>query len=73
MDSMDKKLLFIVNPRAGKAKSLAPLFSAAGIYSEAGYLISSGNELQVEYAGRMLSLNHLKLSKRDGKGVKAKK
>ena len=41
--------------------------------AEAGYLISSGNELQVEYAGRMLSLNHLKLSKRDGKGVKAKK
>ena len=41
--------------------------------TEAAYLISSGNELQVEYAGRMLSLNHLKLSKRDGKGVKAKK
>ena len=41
--------------------------------TEAGYLISSGNELQVEYAGRMLSLNHLKLSRRDGKGVKAKK
>ena len=40
---------------------------------EAGYLISSGNELQIEYGGRMLSLNHLKLSRRDGKGVKAKK
>lgn len=25
----DKKLLFIVNPRAGKTKSLAPLFDAA--------------------------------------------
>ena len=34
----DKKLLFIVNPRAGKTKSLAPLFDAAAIYSEAGYL-----------------------------------
>ena len=41
--------------------------------TEAGYLISAGNELQVEYAGRKLSLNHLKLSRRDGKGVKAKK
>ena len=36
----DKKLLFIVNPRAGKTKSLAPLFDAAAIYSEAGYLVS---------------------------------
>ena len=26
----DKKLLFIVNPRAGKTKSLAPLFDAGG-------------------------------------------
>ena len=25
----DKKLLFIVNPRAGKTKSLAPLLDAA--------------------------------------------
>ena len=40
---------------------------------EAGYLISPGNELQIEYGGRMLSLNHLKLSRRDGKGVKTKK
>ena len=40
---------------------------------EAGYLISPGNELQIEYCGRMLSLNHLKLSRRDGKGVKTKK
>ena len=37
---MDKKLLFIVNPHAGRAKSRAPLFDAAAIYSEAGYLIS---------------------------------
>lgn len=37
---MDKKLLFIVNPRAGKTKSSAPLFDAAAIYSEAGYLVS---------------------------------
>ena len=39
----DKKLLFIVNPRAGKTKSLAPLFDAAAIYSEAGYLVSVRN------------------------------
>ena len=37
---MDKKLLFIVNPRAGKKKSRAPLFDAVSIYSEAGYLVS---------------------------------
>ena len=37
---MSKKLLFIVNPRAGRAKSRSPLFDAAAIYSEAGYLVS---------------------------------
>ena len=37
---MSKKLLFIVNPRAGRTKSRAPLFDAAAVYSEAGYLIS---------------------------------
>ena len=37
---MSKKLLFIVNPRAGRTKSHAPLFDAASVYSEAGYLIS---------------------------------
>ena len=37
---MDRKLLFIVNPRAGKRKSHAPLFDAVSIYSEAGYLVS---------------------------------
>ena len=37
---MSKKLLFIVNPRAGRNKSRAPLFDAAAIYSEAGYLVS---------------------------------
>ena len=37
---MSKKLLFIVNPRAGKTKSRAPLFDAAEVYSRAGYLIS---------------------------------
>ena len=36
----DKKLLFIVNPRAGKTKSRAPLFDAVSIYSEAGFLVS---------------------------------
>ena len=37
---MDKKLLFIVNPRAGRTRSTAPLFEAASIFSNAGYLIS---------------------------------
>ena len=37
---MDKKLLIIVNPRAGKRKSREPLFDAVSIYSEAGYLVS---------------------------------
>ncbi|MBR3560095.1 MAG: diacylglycerol kinase family lipid kinase [Oscillospiraceae bacterium] len=37
---MSKKLLFIVNPRAGRNKSRAPLFDAAAIYSEAGYLVN---------------------------------
>jgi len=40
---MEKKLLFIVNPRAGKTKSSAPLFEAVSIYSAAGYLISVRN------------------------------
>ena len=35
-----KKLLFILNPRAGKTKSRAPLFDALQTYSEAGYLIA---------------------------------
>lgn len=37
---MSKKLLFIVNPRAGRSKSRGPLFDACATYSEAGYLIS---------------------------------
>ena len=37
---MSKKLLLIVNPRAGRTKSRAPLFDAVTIYSEAGYLVS---------------------------------
>jgi diacylglycerol kinase (ATP) len=37
---MQKKLLFIVNPRAGKLKSRAPLFDAVGVFSSAGYLVS---------------------------------
>lgn len=36
---MRKKLLFIVNPRAGRNKSRGPLFDAAAIFSEAGYLV----------------------------------
>ena len=35
-----KKLLMIVNPRAGRNKSRGPLFDAAAIFSGAGYLLS---------------------------------
>ena len=34
-----KKLLCIVNPRAGKTKSAAPLFEAVAAFSRAGYLV----------------------------------
>ncbi len=40
---MSRKLLFIVNPRAGRTKSRGPLFDAAVVYSEAGYLITIRN------------------------------
>lgn len=36
---MPKKLLFLVNPRAGRNKSRGPLFDAAAAFSEAGYLV----------------------------------
>ena len=35
-----RKLLMIVNPRAGKNKSKGPLFDAAAAFSQAGYLLS---------------------------------
>ena len=35
-----KKLLMIVNPTAGRTKSHAPLFAAAAVFSQAGYLLS---------------------------------
>ena len=35
-----RRLLMIVNPRAGKSKSRGPLFDAAAIFSQAGYLLS---------------------------------
>ena len=38
-----KKLLLIVNPRAGRSKSRGPLFEAVSIFSQAGYLISVHN------------------------------
>ena len=34
-----KKLLFIVNPVAGKTQSRGPLFDAAAVFSRAGYLV----------------------------------
>ena len=37
---MDKKLLLIANPRAGRGKHSAALFDAAWAFSKAGYLVS---------------------------------
>lgn len=38
-----KKLLLIVNPKAGRSKSRGPLFDAASIFSQAGYLLTIHN------------------------------
>ena len=38
-----KKLLMIVNPTAGRTKSHAPLFDAAAVFSQAGFLLSIHN------------------------------
>lgn len=40
---MEKKLLLIVNPYAGKTQSRAPLFDAVSVFSDAGYLVSVHN------------------------------
>lgn len=37
---MAQSLLFIVNPRAGRTRSMAPLFDVVSHFSEAGYLVS---------------------------------
>lgn len=37
---MDKTLMLIVNPRAGRTRSNAPFFEAVARFSEAGYLVS---------------------------------
>ena len=37
---MAETLLFIVNPKAGKTRSAAPLFGAVSCFCEAGYLVS---------------------------------
>ena len=34
-----KKLLFIVNPKAGRTRSMAPMFEVVARFSQAGYLI----------------------------------
>ena len=37
---MAKTMMFIVNPRAGRTRSTAPLFEAVARFSDAGYLVS---------------------------------
>ena len=36
---MSRKMLFIVNPRAGKTKSHAPLYDAAARFGRSGWLL----------------------------------
>lgn len=36
---MEKKLLFLVNPKAGRNKSRGPLFDAVSVFGQAGYLV----------------------------------
>ena len=36
---MEKKLLFLVNPKAGRSKSRGPLFDAVSVFGQAGYLV----------------------------------
>ena len=43
MDAQEKKLLMIVNPRAGRSKSRGPLYDAAAIFSGNGYLVKIHN------------------------------
>ena len=43
MDAQEKKLLMIVNPRAGRNKSRGPLYDAAAIFSGNGYLVKIHN------------------------------
>ena len=38
--------------------------------AEAAYLVAGGNEMEIEYRGKKISLNKLRLGKRDGKGTK---
>ncbi|MCI2057585.1 MAG: diacylglycerol kinase family lipid kinase [Oscillibacter sp.] len=42
---MEKKLLLIVNPMAGKKQSRAPLYDAVSIFSEAGFLVRVHNTI----------------------------
>ena len=37
---MPRKALFLVNPAAGKRQSREPLFDAAAVLSQAGYLLN---------------------------------
>ncbi|MDE7245794.1 MAG: diacylglycerol kinase family lipid kinase [Oscillospiraceae bacterium] len=50
---MAKTLLLIVNPRAGKTRSTAPLFSAVSCFSEAGYLVSVRQTQRQEHAAQL--------------------
>lgn len=50
---MSKTLLFLVNPRAGRTRSAAPLFEAAAHFSEMGYLVSIR---QTQYPGHAAEL-----------------
>lgn len=51
---MAKTLLLIVNPRAGRTRSMAPMFEAVAHFSEAGYLVSVRQTAYSGHASRMV-------------------
>ena len=51
---MAKTLLLIVNPRAGRTRSMAPLFEAVSHFSEEGYLVSVRQTRHAGHAAEIL-------------------
>lgn len=51
---MAKTLMLIVNPRAGRTRSMAPMFEAVAHFSEAGYLVSVRQTAYSGHASRMV-------------------
>ena len=60
-----KKLLMIVNPRAGRSKPRGPLYDAAAAFCDAGYLLSIR---RTAAAGDARRIHRRKQGKRQGQG-----